>query len=45
MDSIIKTDNTNQPKIFLYLKGASGVKEKDKSEFAIQTTISQRLPK
>ena len=42
---ILKTDNSYQPRVFLYIKGSSGVKEKYKTEFSLQTTISQRLPK
>ena len=42
---ILKTDNSDQPRVFLYIKGSSGVKEKYKTEFSLQTTISQRLPK
>lgn len=31
-----------QPKVFLYIKGYTGVKEKDKTYFEVQTTVSQR---
>lgn len=41
----ISVDNTYQPKVFLYIDGSSGIREKDKTAFSIQTTISQRLPK
>jgi prepilin-type N-terminal cleavage/methylation domain-containing protein len=40
---IVNLDTTYQPKVFLFLKGYSKFKEKDKTEFALQTTISQRL--
>lgn len=43
--ALVDVDNTNQPKVFLYIKGSSSSKAKDKTEFAVQTTISQRLPK
>jgi prepilin-type N-terminal cleavage/methylation domain-containing protein len=42
---ILTVDNTpkKQPYIFLFFKGSTGLKEKDKVDFAIQTSISQRI--
>lgn len=44
-DSIVRVDNAikKQPYIFIFLKGYSGVKEKDKVDFSIQTSVSQRI--
>lgn len=43
---IVETNNSasvGQPRVFLQLEGYSGVKEKNKTDFNIQTTISQRI--
>jgi prepilin-type N-terminal cleavage/methylation domain-containing protein len=40
----ITVENNKQPRIFLYIDGSTGVRERDKTAFSIQTTISQRLP-
>lgn len=40
----VVTGGTAQPYIQLHLRGSAGVKEKTKSTFDLQTTISQRLP-
>ena len=39
----IDTASKEQPYIFLFFKGSTGLKEKDKVDFAIQTSISQRI--
>ena len=41
----IELNNDSQPRAFIYVSGTSGVKAKDKTQFSLQTTISQRLPK
>lgn len=41
--SIIKVDNTLQPRVFLFFKGYSGEREREKTTFALQTSISQRI--
>ena len=33
----------SQPKAFFWFKGYSGVREKEKTEFEVQTTVSQRV--
>ncbi|HEY9583747.1 MAG TPA: type II secretion system protein [Candidatus Paceibacterota bacterium] len=41
--TIIKVDNTSQPRVFLLLKGHNGEREREKTTFVLQTTISQRI--
>ena len=41
--AIIKVDNISQPRVFLLLKGHNGEREREKTTFALQTTISQRI--
>jgi prepilin-type N-terminal cleavage/methylation domain-containing protein len=45
VSSRIEVDNSidKQPYAFIFLKGYTGVKEKDKVDFSIQTSISQRI--
>jgi prepilin-type N-terminal cleavage/methylation domain-containing protein len=37
--------SVNQPIIRIYINGENGIKERNKTKFSLQTTISQRLPK
>lgn len=39
----VVTGGTSQPKVFIWLKGYSGVREREKTQFSIQTSISQRI--
>lgn len=39
-NTIVSVDGTAQPKVFLWLKGYSGVRERERTEFSIQTSIS-----
>lgn len=34
-----------QPRVVILIEGVAGVREEEKSEFSIQTTVSQRVPK
>lgn len=38
-------DCEKQPRVVILIEGVAGVREEEKSEFSIQTTVSQRVPK
>lgn len=38
-------DCEKQPRVVILIEGVAGVREEEKSEFSIQTTASQRVPK
>lgn len=44
-DTYTKLSNTSpdQPRFFFWLKGHTGDREREKTEFSIQTTVSQRI--
>lgn len=44
-NSIISVNVTNQPKAFLWFSGYNGTREREKTEFSLQTSVSQRLAK
>ncbi len=41
--SIITVDNSKQPKIIIILEGNTGVRERDRVDFILQTSMSQRI--
>lgn len=43
--SLVSIDTTDQPKVFFWIKGEVGKREKEKTGFSLQTTISQRATK
>lgn len=44
IDSDMRIDVGNQPRVFLWLKGEVGSRQRDKVVFSVQTTVSQRTP-
>ena len=39
----VNIDSGNQPKAFFWFKGYSGIRQKERTEFEVQTTVSQRV--
>lgn len=42
-NSIVTTISSGQPRAFFWFKGYTGVKDKEKTSFALQTSVSQRI--
>lgn len=42
-ESIVKVTNTGKPRVFFWLKGHVGDGARNKTEFELQTTVSQRV--
>jgi prepilin-type N-terminal cleavage/methylation domain-containing protein len=42
-DTIVNVITGDAPKAFFWFKGYSGVREKEKTEFEVQTSVSQRI--
>lgn len=42
-DTIINVNNGDAPKAFFWFKGYSGARERERTEFEVQTSVSQRV--
>lgn len=42
-DTIVNVNVADQPKAFFWFKGYSGVREKERTSFEVQTSVSQRI--